>query len=1429
MTKLASVKPHMAVAMLLGLAACSSVGDPAQEIRIGSLQTDGGFSESELRVPPGPISARGIASVGFDLVDSSGRPVLITDAPAIIGGQNPGAPFVPLPIADEGVSSIFAPLSLSEISASVSSPCIDSGRASASFQPGLIQYTDINCAATDTITLEVSFRGRTLSATGDVTTLPPGVGSIVFTQTDQSDLELQGVPGADEARVTFVASEPPTGEDGLALPAVGRPVSFSLTGSRDGVARLEQMSAVTDGNGLVVATVLPGTVRGTVTVTATTTDPLSMSELSSASAPIQIDSRIPVQGGVSLGAMCFNVEGEDVEGNEVTLQAQIRDAEGRTARDGSEVFLLTNGGGIVGECITADGLCQVQLRTQQPRPGNGRVGVVAYLAGQESFVDANGNGRWDPGEVFGDVGETFLDVNENGRFDPDEPFVDADGDGVYSEENGEFDGYVCIDGACSFSAVNVSDSLVVVFSTSAADIELDGGAEGEARLIERGVPTALSFVIRDLNGNPIAADSSVRLTLQGAIASGLEITSPTVLLADCDSNPEPGANRYTFEINSDELVLGSSGIAVLTVESPTGTVSTLQVDLVTEAPPVVTLNASESRPVSGGSVDLTWSALGADNCIASGGWTGQRDNEGAQTVVVPVNATSSAAERIYTLTCSGPNGPVSGSAVLEVLPQIPTVTLSPNATSVVVGSTPTLTWVTTSAETCTASGDWSGIKDPSGGSQNLPALNDLGPTSYTLTCVNESGEGSATTTITAREAAGLNLTSTPVDRVQGLGSIQLQWDSPQATSCTAFGDWTGARAVTGAQTLTAPVNNTLDDLSLQYGLRCNTPDGQAESSVFLLVSPALPTVDLSASPSPVVQGGASQLSWVTTNAASCTASGDWTGSRNPAGGSETTASLVEIRPYSYTLTCDNASGSASSTAIVMVGDAPQVTLTSAPADRVDSAARINLTWQSNDVESCTAFGDWSGPRAPSGMQTLAAPANNTLNDLSLQYGLRCNSDDGPIESITFILVSPAIPTVQLTAMPGSAEQGSASQLSWVTTNAASCTASGDWTGSRNPAGGTASTGQLNEVRSYSYTLTCDNVSGSDSATAIVMVGDAPQVTITSAPADRVASGASIGLTWQSNDVVSCMAFGDWSGPRATSGIQTLTAPVNNTLDDLSLQYGLRCNTPDGQAESSVFLLVSPALPTVDLTASPNAVDQGSASQLSWVTTNAASCTASGDWTGSRNPAGGTASTGQLNEVRSYSYTLTCDNASGSDTDTAIVMVGDAPQLMLTSAPVDRVASAGQINLTWQSNDVANCTASGDWSGPRATSGSALLSAPINDGVQDVFVEYGLSCQTPSGALTSTVNLAVSPQSPSVTVTTAPVAIIASGLETASVNWSAMGASSCTASGDWAGPRDPAGGSELVGPYLVPGDRTFTLTCQNTGGSVSGAATLNVTP
>lgn len=483
--------------------------------------------------------------------------------------------------------------------------------------------------------------------------------------------------------------------------------------------------------------------------------------------------------------------------------------------------------------------------------------------------------------------------------------------------------------------------------------------------------------------------------------------------------------------------------------------------------------------------------------------------------------------------------------------------LSATSTTVISGGSSTLNWSSTGATSCTASGGWSGTKATSGSEvrSNLTAT-----ATYTLTCSGAGGTAAQSVTITVNPAPvpTVSLTATPSSVASG-GSTTLAWTSTNAASCTASGGWSGSKNLSGSE---ARSNLTA---TTAYTLSCTGAGGTAAQTVTVNVTQPTPTLALNANPTAIQQGGSSTLTWSSSNATSCSASGDWTGTR-PVSGSESTGTLTAARTYTYTLGCTGPGGSISQSATVAVGalPAPVVTISANPA-QVASGGTSNLTWSTTNAQTCTAFGGWSGARATAGTFTTPALAQTTL------YTLTCTGLGGTGAGNTTVTVSPPTPapTLTLTATPSAVTQGQSSTLSWTTTNATSCVASGDWTGSRGISG-SESTGALTAVRTYSYSLTCTGPGGSTLQTASVAVSatpPVPTVSITANPA-QVASGGTSTLTWSSTSATSCTASGGWSGGKSTSGTQ-----VSPTLTQTTT-FVLACTGAGGTGTGSATVTVT---------------------------------------------------------------------------------------------------------------------------------------------------------------------------------------------------------------------------------------------------------------
>ncbi|HEX4151772.1 MAG TPA: hypothetical protein VHY75_06140 [Steroidobacteraceae bacterium] len=91
-------------------------------------------------------------------------------------------------------------------------------------------------------------------------------------------------------------------------------------------------------------------------------------------------------------------------------------------------------------------------------------------------------------------------------------------------------------------------------------------------------------------------------------------------------------------------------------------------------------------------------------------------------------------------------------------------------------------------------------------------------------------------------------------------------------------------------------------------------------------------------------------------------------------------------------------------------------------------------------------------------------------------------------------------------------------------------------------------------------------------------------------------------------------------------------------------YSLVCTGIGGTSSPSTVTVSTLPAPTAVLSVSPTVVAPGGAATLSWSSTNATACTASGGWSGALAPSG-TRSTGAVNATTAYS--LTCSGPGGN--------------------------------------------------------------------------------------------------------------------------------------------------------------------------------------
>jgi len=255
---------------------------------------------------------------------------------------------------------------------------------------------------------------------------------------------------------------------------------------------------------------------------------------------------------------------------------------------------------------------------------------------------------------------------------------------------------------------------------------------------------------------------------------------------------------------------------------------------------VPTLTLGATSVAVGGSTTLTWSSIYATSCTASGSWSGTTATSGSQIVTITGTGTNT-----YTLTCTNAFGTTAASSVnlTDVPPPAPVLTSS--TSSITLGGSPTITWSSVNATSCTASGAWSGSLGTSGSQAVTPSAAGTG--TYTLVCSNAAGISAASSvTLTANlavpAAPTLTLGATSIDDNT---TTTISWSSVNATSCTpsgnalttALGSWVGTLATSGTYSLTPITVGTYT-----FSLTCSNGAGASPASTVTLTVKTAPTI-----------------------------------------------------------------------------------------------------------------------------------------------------------------------------------------------------------------------------------------------------------------------------------------------------------------------------------------------------------------------------------------------------------------------------------------------------------------------------------------------------------------------------------------------------------------------------------------------------------
>lgn len=461
-------------------------------------------------------------------------------------------------------------------------------------------YTAKGCSGSDVITASTTVGSGNLTATGTVTVASAATGSIQFESATPSTIGLKGTGQPSTSTVVFKVLD----ATGAAKPGVT--VNFSLDSSVGGLS-LTPASAVSAADGTVQTVVSSGTVHTAVKVTASIDSPATSTQSSvltvttgipaSNAFSISVGSAQYGTGGVSTPPACPNVEAWNLDGVVVPVTARLSDRYSNPVLDGTAVTFYTNGGQIVGSCTTTGGACVVNWTSNNPRPltngdspplkANGRATILATAIGEESFTDTNGDGFWESGEPFQDLGEPWDDANENGVYDSGEYFLDYNHNSKWDGPSGSFVGITCTGTApgstCSTSTLALGQSHLLIMSSGQAQIATSPstgnpevtfpGFTFDSTTSRWDIPLkgsgSIAITIEDINGNPLPAGSTVAVSADSGV--GTVSSSTGSFTEGCSTNV--GGDTFTSYITGASAA-GSGNITVLVTSAGTKTLTT---------------------------------------------------------------------------------------------------------------------------------------------------------------------------------------------------------------------------------------------------------------------------------------------------------------------------------------------------------------------------------------------------------------------------------------------------------------------------------------------------------------------------------------------------------------------------------------------------------------------------------------------------------------------------------------------------------------------------------------------------------------------------------------------------------------------------------------------------------------------------------------
>ncbi|MBA4368663.1 MAG: hypothetical protein C0403_13615, partial [Desulfobacterium sp.] len=287
---------------------------------------------------------------------------------------------------------------------------------------------------------------------------------------------------------------------------------------------------------------------------------------------------------------------------------------------------------------------------------------------------------------------------------------------------------------------------------------------------------------------------------------------------------------------------------------------------------------------------------------------------------------------------------------------LPTVHLTADPSTIILGASATLSWNSGMANTC--------IIDPGIGEVDVNGFMTVSPTvttTYTITATAPAGSATASATVTVISPPTVSM-STPLDTIVKGESTLLSWTSAHADTCV-IEPGVGAVDVNGT-TVISPAESTT------YTITATGPGGVATSTVNITVLHP-PTVTLSATPATIFEGETATLNWTSVNGNTAILN-QGIGQVQVNGSAQVTPD--KTRQYTITVTGNGGITTATTTVIVKHHE-PIVSITANPETILSGNSTV-LTWASSNTHSCVIT-PGIGSVDPAGTATISPSETTT--------------------------------------------------------------------------------------------------------------------------------------------------------------------------------------------------------------------------------------------------------------------------------------------------------------------------------------------------------------------------------------------------------------------------------------------------------------------